>query len=203
MSNSELIQQYKLLAMRADKRLQRLEKYSQRPGMESIKKGAYARAMQDIKQWRGPGHKRFLMKPPSDEAVLRSYINDIKSFLQADTSTLKPGIDTKGYAISTYQKAADTFNARYGGNLTWQDLQNYYGSKKAQRIAKRIKASKSVARALGAFKDLNKKNPKITGAQLKREIRNNPDVKLSDDEAVNEIMKRMINAGISPRTLFK
>ena len=195
--------EYKLLAMRADKRLQRLEKYMQRPGYETLKKGAYARALRDIEIWSGKGHKRFLTKAPSNTAELQAKINDIKAFLRSDTSTMKPGIDTQGFAISTYERQAETFNNRYGGNFTWQELANYYGSKKAQRIAQRIKSSKSVARALGAFKEMVNKNPKITREKLRNEIRNNPDVKFTDDEVTNEIMKKMIRAGISPRTLFK
>lgn len=195
--------EYKLLAMRADKRLQRLEKYMTRPGYETLSKGAYSRAMRDIEVWSGKGHKRFLTKAPENEAELKAKINDIKIFLRSDTSTLKPGIDTQGFAVSVYEKQANTFNDRYGGNFTWQELANYYGSKKAQRIANRIKSSKSVARALGEFKELNKKNPKLTGAQLRRDIKENPNIKLSDDEVTNEIMKKMINMGLSPRTLFK
>ena len=45
----QLLAEYKTLAMRADKRLQRLEKYAQRPGMGELLKGAYARAMREIK----------------------------------------------------------------------------------------------------------------------------------------------------------
>lgn len=196
-------EQYKLLAMRADKRLQRLEKYMKRPGYESLSKGAYARAIRDIEVWKGKGHKRFGINPPTNVEELQAKLNDIKSFLRSDTSTLKPGIDTQGFAVSVYEKQANTFNDRYGGDFTWQELANFYGSKKAQRIANRIKSSKSVARALGEFKALNKKNPKLTGAQLRRDIKENPNIVLSDDEVTNEIMKRMINMGISPRTLFK
>ena len=200
---SSLEAEYKLLAMRADKRLQRLEKYMQRPGYETLSKGAYARALRDIEIWSGKGHKRFLTKAPGNVEELQAKINDIKAFLRSDTSTLKPGIDTQGYAVSVYEKQAQTFNNRYGGDFTWQELANYYGSKKAQRIANRIKASKSVARALGAFKELTTKNPKKTRAQYRQELRDNPDVKYTDDEVTNEIMKKMIRAGISPRTLFK
>lgn len=196
-----LLKEYKTLAMRADKRLQRLEKYAKRPGMGSLLKGAYARAVRDIQAY--GGNKRFLTKPPADEVALKAKINDMRTFLRADTSTLKPGIDTRGFSVASYEKAASTFNSRYGTDLTWQEMGNFYQSKKAQRIANRIKASKTVARALGEFKRMNQKNPKLTGAQLKRDIKANPNIKLSDDAAVNEVMKRMINMGISPRTLFK
>ena len=114
---STLEAEYKLLAMRADKRLQRLEKYMQRPGFETLSKGAYARALRDIEIWSGKGHKRFLTKAPGNVEELQAKINDIKSFLRSDTSTLQPGIDTQGYAVSVYEKQAQTFNNRYGGEF--------------------------------------------------------------------------------------
>lgn len=200
---SDLQKEYRTLTMRADKRLQRLEKYSEREGMEGILKGAYARAMRDIERWSGKGHKRFGTKAPSDPDLLRMKINDIRAFLRSDTSTLKPGIDTQGYAVSVYQKAANTFNSRYGGNFTWQELAGFYGSKKAARIAARIRASKTVARALGEFKKLQEKNPNRTREQWRKMIKDDPNLILSDDEVVNDAMIKMIRSGISPRTLFK
>lgn len=200
---SSLEAEYRTLTMRADKRLQRLEKYMQRPGYETLSKGAYARAMRDIAIWSGKGHKRFGTKAPESVEELQAKINDIKAFLRSDTSTLNPGIDTQGYAVSVYEKQAQTFNNRYGGDFTWQELANYYGSKKADKIAKSIKASKSVARALGEFKKLMQRTPHKTRQQFRDEIKNNPDVKYTDDEVTNEIMKKMIRVGISPRTLFK
>ena len=202
-NRTELLKEYKTLTMRADKRLQRLEKYMQRPGYGPLEKGAYKRALRDIEIWSGKGHKRFGTKAPADDRELQAKINDIKNFLRSDTSTIRPGIDTQGYGVSWFQKAANTFNQTYGSNLTWNEISNYYTSKKAAKIAKMIHASKTVARALGKFKELKANNPKISGAQLRREIENNPHIKLDDDAVIDETMKRMIKAGISPRTLFK
>lgn len=199
----DLLEEYRLLTMRADKRLQRLEKYAKRPDMSGLLKGAYARAVSDIEYWSGKGRKRFGTKPPKSITALQAKLNDIKEFLRSDTSTLMPGKETEGYAISSYKKAAQKFNQRYDADITWQELKSYYGSKKAQRVAARIKASKGVARALGRFKELSRKDPKMTGAELKRRIQSNPNYQLDDDAVTNEIMKKMIKLGISPRTLFK
>lgn len=199
----DMQQEYILLSMRADKRLQRLEKYAKREGMENILKGAYARAVKDIESWRGKGHKRFGTRPPKDPDILRQELNDIRAFLRADTSTLKPGIGTQGYAISVYEKAAKTFNERYGGGFTWEDLAAFYGSKKAARIASRIKASKTVARALGEFKKLREKYPNRSREEWRKMIKEDPNLVLSDDDVIDDAMKKMIRAGISPRTLFK
>lgn len=201
-SYDDLLHEYKLLTMRADKRLQRLEKYSKRPDMGGLLKGAYARAMEDIEYWSGHGHKRFGTKAPKSIIALQAKLNDIKEFLRSDTSTLMPGKDTQGYAVSSYKKAAKKFNERYDADLTWQELKNYYGSKKAKRIAQRIKSSKGVARALGRFKELAKKDPKLTRQKLRDMIKKDPNVKLDDDAVTDDIMKKMIQIGISPRTLF-
>ena len=208
---ASLLDEFKTLAARADKRLQRLEKYSQRPGLEGIlQASAYQNAMKDIKIL--GGGKRFSFKPPTlpsgelDIDVLRARINSVKSFLRADTSTLKPGIDTAGYSIDRFQKVANTFNERYGADgeeLTAAEIANYYSSKKAQRVAEAYGDSKTVAKALGRFKKLNKNNPKLTGAELKRQIKANPNMRLDEDDAVNEAMKRMIKMGLSPKYLFR
>lgn len=204
-----LIDEYKLLAMRADKRLQRLEKYMKRPGYKELERGAYARAMRDIRIWSGEGRKRFLTKPPTtesgkiDEKALKAKINDIRAFLRADTSTLKPGKDTRGFSVSTYEKMADTFNKRYDSDLTWKELSNYYESKAAQKIAKTIESSKTVARALGKFKEMQKKNSKASRAQILRDIKAGKNVKLDEDETMNQIMINMVKAGVSPKTVFK
>lgn len=208
---ASLLDEFKTLAARADKRLQRLEKYSQRPGLEGIlQASAYQHAMRDIKIL--GGGKRFSFKPPTlpsgalDVDVLRARINAVKNFLRADTSTLKPGIDTAGYSIDRFQAVADTFNERYGAdgdNLTAADIANYYSSRKAQRVAEAYGDSKTVAKALGRFKKINKNDPKLTGAELKRRIQKNPNMRLDKDDAVNEAMKRMIKLGLSPKYLFR
>lgn len=203
-----LLDEYKLLAMRADKRLQRLEKYMKREQYKNLGQFAYARAVRDIEVWSGKGHKRFLTKPPTndkgeiDERALRAKINDIKSFLRADTSTVMPGKDTRGYSAKTYAKMATTFNKRYGANLTWQELAQFYESKTAEKISKSIIASKSVAIALGKFKELQKKDKSISRAQILRDLKSGKNVKLDQDETINQIMLKMVQSGVSPRTIF-
>lgn len=197
-----LEEEYRVLSRRADKRLQRLEKYSERPGLKNILKGAYARAMKDIEAWRGKGRKRFGDRPPEDPDILRAELNDIRAFLRADTSSLKPGIGTQGYAILVYEKAAQTFNKRYGGNLTWEEIGAFYDSRKAERILARIQASKTVAQTLGAFKRLKTKYPNRTREEWRKIIKDNPRLILDEDEVIDDAIKKMIRAGISPRTIF-
>lgn len=197
-----LEEQYKVLAMRADKRLERLEKYAKRPGNEEILKGAYARAMRDIEVWKGKGKKRFGYNKIEDKEELQKKINDIRAFLRADTSSLKPGLETKGYAISVYEKMANTFNQNYGSNLSWKEIGSYYESAKAKRIQEQLKASKTIAIALGEFKRLNKKNPNKTIKEWVKDIKQQGNHILSDDETTAHVMERIIKMGISPRKLF-
>ena len=207
---ADLYREYILLAMRADKRLQRLEKYSQRESWEWLTKGgAYQRAMRDIRVWRGEGHKRFLAKLPkgldvrseAGERYLKAIINDINSFLRSDTSTLKPGKGTNGAAAGRYQKAADTFNNKYGTDLTSRELANFFESTKFDKAFKNA-GSETVMQAVVNLHKMYKKNPKVSRAKLLEEIKNNPNMKLDDDKVIDEVMKKLLAQGISPRTIF-
>lgn len=202
-----LIEEYRALAKRADQRLVRLERYAHRPGYAEITKGAYSRAIKDIESWSGPGARRFNRGIPMndrgvvDERLLKAKINDIKTFLRSDTSSLKPGIGNRGYSISSYEKAAKAFNQRYGGDLTWKEISNYYSKKVAKKVAAKIHSSKSVAAALGKFKELSERDPKASRASIMRDIKAGKDVILTDDKVLNEIMIRMVKEGVSPRTI--
>lgn len=205
--NSEsLLSQYKTLAARADKRLQRLEKYSRRPGLQNITQAAgYQKAMRDIKIF--GGNKRFSTKVPSlpngemDIDVLRAKMNSIKEFLRADTSTLKPGIDTAGYSIERFQQTAETFNSRYsryGEKLEWNEIAEFYSSKKGQMIAEAYGDSKTVAKALGRFKRISKNHPERTLEWMQQQIKNRKSFRFSRNDAVDAAMKRMVELGITP-----
>lgn len=114
---------YKRLAKQADQRLVRLEKLTSQEGYTNVNKYAYARAMRDIKQWSGEGATRFNMKPPKNTNQLRAKIADIRTFLEAPTST-KAGIE------SVYKNRADTINEKYGTSFDWTDLANYFDEAK-------------------------------------------------------------------------
>ena len=215
-TNPDLVKEYRKLAKRADQRLVRLERYMKRPGMAEIEKGAYSRAMKDIEVWSGRGKKRFNTAPPETEEALQAKINDIQAFLRADTSTLAPGIDTRGFSISSYEKMAETFNSTYGTNLTWQEIGAFYQSRKYKKLSEKIQASKTIAIALGVFDELRKQGK--TRRELMDEIRKQgkhkvkkngqtyweyQNAQFTDDEAVNEIVNKMIKMGINPQTMFK
>lgn len=209
-TRESLLAEYKTLTMRADKRLQRLEKYMQRPGYGVLKQGAYKRAIRDIEKWSGKGHKRFGTKAPEnpkdpeDITELQAKLNDIKTFLRSTTSTITGGIDSEGIA-DMYQRTANTFNKRYNRNaknrLTWNEIGDYYESEMAKTISARVQSSDAVARALGRFKALYKRNSQ-TGDELRAKIEKNPNRKFTDDAVVNEAMHRMLKAGLNPEEFF-
>ena len=130
---------YRRLAKTADQRLVRLEKLSGEPGYENAWKWAYKNAQRDIAKW--GGDKRFNTTPPEDPRQLKAKINDIKAFLGAKTST-KSGI------TEVYKKRANTWNKKYGTDISWEDLAEYYSkelNKKIERDMASDVANKAIA----------------------------------------------------------
>lgn len=173
----ELLQEYKLLTMRADKRLQRLEEASTQPHFKEIKQYAYARAMRDIRSWSGLKGTRFGTKPPGNVQQLQAKINDIKKFLDSPTST-KRGV------INIYKKRADTVNKTYKTNFKWQDLANYYESDMSKDLDSQY-GSDTLIRAIGAIKRIANDPDKIAAAI-------NGTSRLADDDVLNEIARNIL-----------
>ena len=120
---------YRRLAKVADQRLVRLEDLADVPGYEGSSKWAYNRAMKDIQKWSGEKGTRFNTAPPADAGQLKAKINDIKAFINAQTST-KSGI------TKVYKKRADTYNKKYGTDFSWEDIANYYNKKLNEKFEK-------------------------------------------------------------------
>lgn len=114
---------YRRLAKQADQRLVRLEQLSRKEGYANVDKYAYARAMKDIKQWSGEKATRFNMKPPKNANSIKAKIADIRTFLEAPTST-KAGVE------SVYKRRAESLNEKYGTSFDWTDLANYFDEAK-------------------------------------------------------------------------
>lgn len=130
---------YKRLAKVADQRLRRLEDLSKQENYKVVTDWAYKRAMGDIERW--GGKERFDTAPPQNTNQLKAKINDIRAFLESGTST-KKDIDM------IYKKRADTINSKYGTNLTWQDIADFYGRDKNEALDTKY-GSKQVAMAIG------------------------------------------------------
>ena len=196
----DILSQYKRLAERADKRLQRLEKKFGTSGYEGLENWSYARAMRDIKSWSGPKGTRFKTAIPkfdnqaAQERYIKAKIADINRFLQADTSTVTGGIQSAG--LTPLKKAAKTFSKNYKAKITWQEMGAYFESATAERVAKQF-GSKTVAKALARFKRLANQ-----GKNVEDEIKNNPRFRLSSDKLVAAAMQKMMDEGFSQDSLF-
>lgn len=206
MASQELIAEYKALAKRADQALVRLEKLSEQEHYHGVKNYAYARAARDIRAWdqkeakarekKGlkpakiePGNIRFNRGMPKNEEQLRAKIADIRTFLDAPTSS-------KTKIKDIYQRRADTVNKRYKTNFTWEELANYYESTEAEKIAAEHKASKSLIKALGAVKNLD------TPEQIHKAQRKNARIVKGDDIA-NQIARELLANNVDIAKMFK
>ena len=157
---ASLVKEYRKLAKRADQRLVRLERYSQREKYANITQYAYAKAMRDIKSWSGAQAKRFNTSPPKNINSLMGKINDIKKFLQSASSSIKPTQDNAvrdslgriigGGIDLTYQKRADTLNRKYGTNVTWENVGSIFDSTLYRKLSKKY-SSKTAVRIIGTL----------------------------------------------------
>ena len=149
-SREEIIKQYNRAVRTANKSLYRLEKMEDIEGFENVTKFAYAKAMKEIKSMRGDGYIRFgEVKEDVDLRKLRHGINAVTEFLNAPTRT-KTGI------IGVYESRADTINAKYGTDFTWQTMADYYSSGRAEKLGIKLGSSS----ALIKIGELQKKSTK-------------------------------------------
>lgn len=161
-----LVKEYRKLAKRADQRLVRLERYALQPKYENIKQFAYRKAMRDIRSWSGDNANRFNTKPPAHLSKLQAKINDIKSFLQSASSSIKPTADNaiyndKGQLVGggidlTYQKRADTVNSKYGTNVSWKNIGELFESTLYRKLNKKYGSSKTAVRIIGQLQQNDK-----------------------------------------------
>lgn len=147
------LEYYRRLAKVADQRLVNLEALSHDKLFRGVEKMAYQMAMGDIKKW--GGKKRFNIKPPQDERLLIEKTMDIKYFLESPTS-LKSGI------IESYKRRAETINDRYGTDLKWSDLADYFERGASARAARTVgggggsDASKTALKAIARIQKTRK-----------------------------------------------
>lgn len=188
-ANETDLQYYRRLAKQADQRLVRLEAYSHERNFQNIKEWSYARALTDITKWSGPDAQRFNTAPPMkedsagqmviDEQKLRSKIKDIKTFLEAPTST-KKGV------IEVYKNRVAKINKDHGTNFTWQEFAQFTESATFEQLDMTY-ASRTKLKAIGTIqKAFEGKKGSIK--EKMEEVRKNH-VKLSDDGEVNAVIE--------------
>ena len=146
------------LAKRANQRMVRLERYAERPGYSSIKKYAYARAEDYIRDFiKKTGKPRFTENVKLDKNIkgddaeevfkknvqkIRMNIKAMEEFLGSESSTLgesRSGKKTKGIK-SIYDKRAQTitdeFLKKYDLSMSADDLKRFFDSKKQAKLEK-------------------------------------------------------------------
>lgn len=177
-TKTQLINEYRKLAKRADQRLLSLEKLSKQDFYKGVKNYAYARAMRDIKAWSGESAKRFNTKPPRTMQQIRAKINDIKNFLEAPTST-------KGGIKKFYSERAKTMAERYGIQADWQTMAVYYQREINKKFDARF-GSRTALRAIGAIED----NVNRIRDNIRKHKRS--DIR-TGDQVVDEVISKMLN----------
>lgn len=185
---------YRRLAKTADQRLVRLESYSHDEYFSTATQWAYAKAQKDIGKWSGPEATRFNTNPPKNNEDMIAKINDMRSFLEAPSST-KKGI------IDIYKKRADTFNkgrinekgekkGGFGTEFTWQDIAQYYESGLAQKWTDKFGSET----ALKTIAVIQKNRKKIAKA-----IKQNKEVFIRVPS--NEILQETVNKALKDQNL--
>lgn len=173
---------YERIAATADNRLRAIESLRHQTHFTNVDQYAYARAMRDIQSYGGT--KRFSTKPPENETLLREKIQDIKRFLNAPTST-KSGV------IEVYAERANTLNADYGLNMTWQQLADLFESGLYDTLDSKY-ASQTAFKTIGVIRGLTKKQietiKKAQEKNLKGETLVKALGKIEDDE-ISDLFK--------------
>lgn len=146
------------LAKRANQRMVRLERYAEKPGYSSIKKYAYARAEDYIRNFiKKTGKPRFRENVKLDKNIkgddpeevfkknvqkIRMDIKNIEEFLGFESSTIgeaRSGKKTKGIK-AIYDKRAQTitdeFLKKHGLAMDANDLKRFFDSKKQAKLEK-------------------------------------------------------------------
>lgn len=152
---------YRRLAKAADQRLVRLERLAENPLYQNVKKFAYEEALEDIHKWNGVTASRFNTVPPEGDK-LYDKIEDIKSFLTKQTSNV-------GGINLMYKRMANTFNAKYGTNFTYQQIMKYFDSQQNEKWNK-LFGSKTALTVIGEIQKSAKKIKREVSEADKRNI---------------------------------
>lgn len=190
------------LAKRANQRLVRLEKYSQRQGLGDITKFAYGKAQQYIQTNLGVGpsgkgrfkeHVKLYEISDGSKAltgedlykanvqIQRSRIKAMQEFLGSASSTLgesRAGVKTEGIK-KIYDKRTSTLNAKlrdkYGAGYEYTDadLKRFFDSKKQAKLEQLVSSSLMFVVA----KVIKKNNLKSNKRDLQKFMKSHIDLK--------------------------
>lgn len=153
---------YRRLAKAADQRLVRIEQLAQKPLYSNVTKFAYEKALEDIHKWNGETASRFNTVPPESPEDMQLKIEQMKSFLGKQTST-QAGINLM------YKRMANTINAKYGTNFTYQQIMKYYSSNQNEKWSNMF-GSKTALKVIGTIQSTAKKIKKKIQGEDERNI---------------------------------
>lgn len=194
-SYDELVKDYRTLAKAADQRLVRLEKYVKEEGFGHAQDYAYRRAMHDIKAW--GGGTRWNRRPPESMAKLKAKMQDIKTFLMADTST-------KGGLRSVEQRRADTLNEKFGTDFTPAEISKFFDSKLRKKMEDKVLDSNTMVKTIAVMrrnksvilqkgKSRKKKLEEISQAERDRFTKDVKEANERDIDAPDEMVESLID----------
>lgn len=191
----ELVKDYRTLAKAADQRLVRLEKYVQEEGFGHATDYAYRRALHDIEAW--GGGTRWNRRPPESMSKLKAKMQDIKTFLMADTST-------KGGLRTVEQRRADTLNAKFGTNFTPAEISKFFDSKLRKKMEDKVLDSNTMVKTIAVMrrnksvilqkgKSRKKKLEEISQAERERFKKDVKEASERDIDAPDEMVESLID----------
>ena len=194
-SYDELVKDYRTLAKAADQRLVRLEKYVKEEGFGHAQDYAYRRAMHDIEAW--GGGTRWNRRPPESMAKLKAKMQDIKTFLMADTST-------KGGLRSVEQRRADTLNEKFGTDFTPAEISKFFDSKLRKKMEDKVLDSNTMVKTIAVMrrnksvilqkgKSRKKKLEEISQAERDRFTKDVKEANERDIDAPDEMVESLID----------
>ena len=194
---------YRKIVDTANHRLLEIERFSERPEYEEVKKFAYKLAMYDITGAYGEDAKRFKASDfkVDDLKHSKKNINMVLRFLEMPTST-KVGV------YNIYQKRADKINKEYGTNVNWETIANLFQSKLYTKLNEKLNASKTAVKVIGVLQ-ANKKELKQYFKELDQAKKNgqkHPDVisiQVSDKELSKRVNDALKEYGTDIKKLIK
>lgn len=187
---------YDRIADTADTRLRKMEKLAMsNKKFATAPQWAYARAMKDIKKW--GGKSRFSSNMPTTKRQLMAKISDIRTFLNAPTSSKKSIEKIYDKRLATF--ASTEVNAKgkggYGVSFTWESMAKYYETGIAQKWNQTF-GSKTALMVIG---ELQKNKDKIARKFAATDV---TDWRIADDELKSAVQRALKTKGLHIRELL-
>ena len=192
----ELLKEYRKVAQRANKKLERLEKLADNPDYENVLNYAYRIAARDVKELNLGDTEKVRYRVPYDKKTGRYNTNMLKAALRRAkefenmVTSSKTGIDT------TYRQDALNFNAAFGTNYTWQELKEFTDAVNWNDLKKQYES--------GTIQRIIRKviSHEISADKVQSAIENHKTIS-GLDKVESSWLKQMYDSGLNPDLLFK